>query len=77
MVPLLQLVKVCEQGGTWQSPVGRDDRVGALPAYGEGTPFQMARPDLQHILIGGVVDGQLHIDLRDLHDPHDLVIVDV
>ena len=41
-IPLPELVQVGEQLGAGQTPVTGEDAVGALPAYRQAGPFQMA-----------------------------------
>ena len=57
--------------------MGRQHRVGILTPYREGTPLQMPRCRLQHFVAGSVIDGNLDINLRNLHVSHDSVACQV
>ena len=43
----------------------RDDRVGGRAAHRQAGALQVACGDLQHAVVGAVVDGQLHADFGD------------
>ena len=77
MISFFQLIQIRKQCSTWQTSVGGDNRMGALASHRQGTSFQMPCPDLQHFLIGGMINRKLHINLRDLHNSHDLITVDI
>ena len=72
-----QLVKVGKEPGAWQAAVAGDGAVGPDAADGEARPREMADGDLQHGLVGAVVDGQGDVDFRDVDVAHDAGAVDI
>ena len=76
-VAYFQLVQMGKQLGTGQTPVRRDDRMGAFAAHRQAGALQMSCAGLQHRIPGAVVDGQLHVDPGNGDVAHDAGAGDV
>ncbi len=66
-----ELVEVSKESCGGESSVCGEDAVGICAADGEGRTFEVSDRDIEDGVAGAVVDGQLHIDLRNGDIAHD------
>ena len=77
MFPSREPIQIGKELGTGQTPVTGEHAVGTLPAHRQAGPFQMAHGHLQNRILGAVVNGQTHVNFRDLDIAHDSLAGDV
>ena len=62
-VPRLQLVQVSEEDGVWKAPVSGEHAMGALAPQRVAGLGHVAYALAQDVVVGALVDGQIHVDL--------------
>lgn len=70
-VALAETVQVGEKPRRGQAPVAGNRRVGVRPAYRQAGALDVAAGNLQHGLVGAMVDGQAHVNAGDVYVAHD------
>ena len=74
-IPDLQLIKVREKLCGGKPSMCTDNRMSPFSSDRKAGCFQMSRAFSQCLLARAVLDGKVHIDIRDLHIAHDPLFI--